>query len=140
MTTSTAQQIHEQRSNSARYSTNHVTVLQQKQSSHVAHLRVGVNTHAAMFTRSVARAYCTSSGRVLSILRSLFSPPSLRSTIVFFQRNVNFLLTASVCRHCTPDLEWYLFPLCRCGSDSFGRLRLLKVRLLSLYYRMLNFR
>ena len=81
-----------------------------------------VRLHArCTFTRSVARAYRTSGGRVISVLRSFFSPPSQlasrrhafaknlffakawrreatsqRSTIVFFKRNVNFLLTATV--------------------------------------------
>ena len=55
-----------------------------------------VRLHArCKFTRSVARAYRTSGGRVISVLRSFFSP-SQRSTIVFFKRNVNVLLTATV--------------------------------------------
>ena len=39
MTASNAQRIHEQRSNSARYSSNRITALQQEQSSHVAFTR-----------------------------------------------------------------------------------------------------
>ena len=96
MTASNAQRIHEQRSNSARYSSNRVTALQQKQ-TRLTRCVYTVRLHArCTFTRSVARAYRTSGGRVISVLRSFFSPPSRRSTIVFFKRNVNFLLTATV--------------------------------------------
>ena len=95
MTASNAQRIHEQRSNAARYSSNRVACASAE--TKLTRCVYTVRLHArCTFTRSAAHAYRTSGGRVISVLRSFFSPPSQRSTIVFFKRNVNFLLTATV--------------------------------------------
>ena len=103
MTASNAQRIHEQCSNSARYSS---TALPHFSKNKAHTLRL----HArSTFTRSIAHEYRTSGRRVISVLRSFFSPPCQHSMIFFLNRI--FLLTTNVAEmYVYPSLERVCIP------------------------------